>query len=314
MLSEETIWLLAQAVGGLLLTVLLIGYIDSAVRGGLLAKQFYPGHFGLLATVVAESPDSMIMADFANKYGETEFSFTGGKNIIEVTANTLKGPSRYWIFTPADTSLQPFSISPATGLVHVVKEGNSVTLRKSPDFRPSIMRCQFVPTADPNGLAGRHVIDIAADDRSKDGIVVRSVLEDVAGRLKALMSQSQIAKGTVDERKQVIAKGDGIVVSLRVDPLMEDRNRIVAYYNPKASEDVRRKSEKLGCALVNALQQETGFVDASAVAPTSMPTLLPTDRPGVEIVVGQLGAKQQLLSNTAALTKAIYSGMGVYYG
>ena len=229
--SEELIWLLAQVIGALVFTLVLTGYVDGAVRGGLLAKQFYPGNFGLLETVVASSPDNMVMGDFVDKFKDTEFSFTGTNNRIEVTANTIKAPSRFWVFTPKAVTASAFTITPATGVVHAVKEGNQVTLRKGNEFQFNTLLCPQVSTGDSNGLAKKNVVVISDDARIVGSLDAHRILGDVSARVGALLGAGS---------------GTGVTIKLAVDPVVTEKTRIVAYYNPKASDDMQLKSIKLG--------------------------------------------------------------------
>ena len=310
---EKLIWMLGQAVAALFVVVVLLGYVDSAMKGGLLAKQFYPGNFGLLASVVAQSPDNMVIGDMVDRFGDTTFTFTGTGNNVEVTATTLKGPSRFWVFTPLGVGFTPFTITNATGAVHAVKEGNQVTLRKGSDFNYGILPCPTVNTAQPNGLALGHIIDVPDDTRVQNNTNAAKSVSDIAARISALLGRgTKIATGSLDQRKAV--QGNGLVISLLVDPVIDDRNRIVAYYNPRASADTQGRSAKLGCLIINKLQAAFGDkIDGVAVLPTADDTALPIDRPGVEVVIGQLGAKRQLLSEPASLAKAVYDAVGAYY-
>ncbi|MEK6822306.1 MAG: hypothetical protein AABY13_00630 [Nanoarchaeota archaeon] len=120
--QRALIWVV-QAAGALVIVAALFFYIDDSMQGGLLAKHYYPGNFGQLATVVAGSQDNMIMSDFVSQHGKSVFAFSGQDNVIDVVSNRLPGKSRFWIFTPAGVTMTPFSLSPATGVVDVVKEG-----------------------------------------------------------------------------------------------------------------------------------------------------------------------------------------------
>ena len=294
-LPEQTIWLVSQGVLALVMVLLLWGYIDSAISGGYLAKQFYPGEFGLLATAVAQCPDNMIMSSYVDKFKDTAFSFSGGAGIIAVTSNKNKEPSRFWVFTPSGTGLATFSLENVSGYAHIIKEGNAITMRMEKNFSTLPLRCVAVPTQDTNWRARAVAVSAKPDGRQD----MDKGLADITARLRALGQGGS----------------QGIAIVLSADPVVDDKTRIVAYFNPDASQDVQQRSMKLGCMLINALQQSpvAGAIDASVVAPAAS-TSLPLDVPGVELVIGQSGAKEHLLANPTEVTKALYAGIGGYYG
>jgi len=268
-------------VGALLLTVMLLSYINISVGGGLPAKQSYPANFGLLATAVASSPDNIIVADIVERFKDTEFTFAGGNNRIDVTATTSKAANSFFIYAPNGTTVLPFKIGPATGTVSVVKEGNTVAFRGKDEFNTQILSCPRIETKDASWQTLTHSI-------------TTNTLTPLARLITSRLPNSKTTAG------------NGITLALKTDTA----NRIVAYYNPAAPADVQLKSRKLGCTMINAMLRGNSGKSVSSVAVVpAVSTNLPISTPGIMLSIGPSAA-----SDAVKTHDDIIKGLGDYYG
>jgi len=288
-MSDEAIWFLAQLVGAVLLTVLLFNTIDNAFTGGSLAKQFYPGEIGLLLTAVAQSPDAMYIGVPIKKFGETEFTISGAKNVVDVSAAALRGSSRFWVFAPAGVGFDTFSIAPATGTVYAVKQGNDIAVHRKDEFNETLLTCPRINTTTRDWASLQHTI--VTDDASR-----------VTGTLiKVRLPRSTIASTVPSTTRQ------GATLALVAAAGRSDR--VVVYYAPGGAGDIPTRGEKLGCLIINALQEEFGALEG-AVLPTWLP--LPLDGPAVRIVMSE--GDDGALRKPERVQRALVAALEAFYG
>jgi len=335
---------------GLMLTSSL-GYVQDKLDKPGFYKAFYSRDFGIMMTALYGVPGNVYQIYSTIPKGEEDnldlqFHFDVSEGIVRINMSDSPKHRLYWYFS--DPKIRFNSYNENLGVSHNVqigKEGDYIKLGEKISVNKKAISCAYIDTKQSDWLKktfifdaahGENVTDLGAVNQKDSSfyesnialkIILSSELSRI-GNLKRTRESESYVK--IEERQKIISdvESNAMIVSFHVGDYEDGSNHIRAYYNADSTGDIRLKSKRLGCELLNSImysfyEKSNEFkmdfnVKGVVVIPSDseyIKKMVPAGKIGILLDLGnvQLTKKDHFLTDTTRIAKAVYSGLENYH-
>jgi len=339
-LLVEAMQLLAVAI--VLMSVLF--FVNAKFSKVGFAKTFYSRDIALMTTAFAGAPGLMAY-DYYVQYidpdnpGEQTFHFFAGDNVIKVNASESPRQNVYWFFSGPSSKIN-FDKNEIAGKSVFIREDGEVRLGDYNDINERAIMCSSIDTEDNVWKQRMFIIDSAHGENSTDKGNINSAdntfyEEQITSNIAKRMSISENNKiytrkqgeyARLSKRESVVANtaSTAMIISIHAGSSKDvSENYIKAYYNSNSNDEIKDKSRKLGCKILNSITdyeklRNNNKINGVVVVPSDsdyITKLIPEGRIGVLLEFGniQIPKAENFISDTTHLAEAISHGIGEYY-
>ncbi len=356
---EKPIWLLMDLLVAILVFFLLMYYVNNVGESLTFEREFLSKDIALLIESLYASPGDVSLKYpqntfwFSYKFEDNAVSvvergllekkaiewFISDKNLgfEEKTISPEKKFEDKKSFLEKHFSpVSWFSVSRPE-----LPEGTSVSLyflkdRRRLDIsdeelllRPNKLACSGVETQEDSEEKTLLIDqgDWDKDDRRKDitAAIAYSLYNKVENEFKAIehtrigdiwdLADKRIAQTTIKQR----ADNSDIIIGLYISDYKDERNVIKAYYSSKSDEEVKEKSRKLACLVLNRILSNDNLGDIDGVSIIeSDNSLIEKDKIAVLFEIGNINIDEEKnmvlkVGGISEIARSIGEGIEMYY-
>ncbi|MFH1641389.1 MAG: hypothetical protein ABIC04_00660 [Nanoarchaeota archaeon] len=309
-------------------TFIIWHYVDGQLSKTVFEQNFLAKDISLLTDAVYSAPSNVFTDYSYNKY-----NFLAS---FEKRINEQNGYYRTRIHQKDDLAFYPFAknqLEPA--LQESLKLNDVITISKinnrlytSRKSRENILKleCPGISTSD-NSMPilidpgqNKMIYEEGDDDLdyvNKNNIVVSltELLVPPLGPLKNAVSTLDNGLRAGDIDNLINTKNPQIIINLRIGSYSNNINNIKAYYSTEASDEIKKKSEKLACLILNNVPSNLA-ISGTAIIPIiedDYPkAILPKDRVAILIEIGNINSDKFQPEKIGNIKDAIFQGIKSY--
>ena len=321
---------LFQLSAAMLVMVIELSTIGGIGKGLTITKDFYARDIALMVDLMYASPSNLNYL-YAIKSAEGElFNINSSKFFVEVSGKNYPRAESYEFYANSGMQMLSMNVKEFAGFLRFSKEGPMLSASSEGKGNSAAINCPSIKTSLSGWKGTKVAIDAAhgGDDRGFINSKEENFYEAERTRTIAMTLGNtpyltnhvftRETGGMADGERLEKAREGGIAISIHAGSSADiNENFVKAYFNGGSDKEIREKSAKLGCMIINSIlsNEKIKGINGASIVPSYLP-VIPKDRVGVMLELGniQIPRNDNFLSKESEIAKSIYSGVEGYFG